>query len=184
MINYARQEEIEGGKGQKGTEGEKSQQKGDHIDKAPASPWPDSPVVPACLYNRKRYKYFKSNRRWYKLSVHLLFIKAKGCTCTFTSLDACWGQMLWWYICLLICVCTRKTLYEENVFHIKPGTQSKAFCPLFLFNPSAVIFIDICSAPVLPDACIWGCTWLLYKHFNLDQTFQTWEKHWSWILHC
>lgn len=39
MINYARQEEIEGGKGQKGTEGGgKSQQKGDHIDKAPASP--------------------------------------------------------------------------------------------------------------------------------------------------
>lgn len=39
MINYARQEEIEGGERAEGNGGGgKSQQKGDHIDKAPASP--------------------------------------------------------------------------------------------------------------------------------------------------
>lgn len=86
------------------------EEKRDHIDDTRKSPWLNSPVASSCLYNRRGYKYFKSNIRQHKLSFHDLFIKATGCTCTFAGLDGyrakCCGG-----VCFSVCVC--------EVFYIK-----------------------------------------------------------------
>ena len=107
----------------------------------------------------KRYKYFKSNRKQYKLSFHILFIKAGRCRCTSTTLDACRakcsnGMYVYVFVGVCVGVCANTTLYAEDFFiHTKPGDkkiiQSLLSTLLLFFFLGAGFLSDVCSGDII-----------------------------------